>query len=284
MHPSEFRVRALVRPSYAGLKLKNLQDCGAEIVTGDLLDKQSLAKALEGCWGVYGMTDFWKDPHHPEKEFQQGQNLMDAIRETDSVKSIVYSSLECTSELTQGKIAVPCFDEKAKVARYAKQFNLPMTEIRLAFYYENLTSWFKPKRYGADETFIFDFPMADKRLDLTPVCDIGAAVVEIFRKPEKYLGKAISLAGDSLTGKEIAQTFEKVTGQKAVYQPLTIEQFLQSGGENAEILAPLFRFLQLPEIAGKLRSVEETKKITRSIRTFKEWLHENQHLMMAPSK
>ena len=56
--PSEYSVRCLTRnpASEAAQKLKTL---GAEIVEADLTKPETLERALEGCWGCFGVTNFY---------------------------------------------------------------------------------------------------------------------------------------------------------------------------------------------------------------------------------
>src|SRR4051794_3929282 len=67
-----FDVRVLTRKpdSPAAQQLRAL---GAEIVQGDLDDRASLQRALEGVYGVFGVTNFWE---HFAKEREQGFNLV----------------------------------------------------------------------------------------------------------------------------------------------------------------------------------------------------------------
>jgi uncharacterized protein YbjT (DUF2867 family) len=56
--PEKYRVRALTRnPSSSASK--KLEDLGAEVVKADLTVPSDLVSALEGCWGVFGVTNFY---------------------------------------------------------------------------------------------------------------------------------------------------------------------------------------------------------------------------------
>ena len=65
----EFSVRALTRNVNSD-KAKALTDIGAEVVKADLDDYESLKKAFEGAYGVFGITNFWEH-FSPEKETEQ---------------------------------------------------------------------------------------------------------------------------------------------------------------------------------------------------------------------
>jgi uncharacterized protein YbjT (DUF2867 family) len=57
-HPDSYRVRCLTRNTESSAA-KVLADQGAQLVQGDLTDRNSLAAAVEGCWGVFAVTNFY---------------------------------------------------------------------------------------------------------------------------------------------------------------------------------------------------------------------------------
>src|SRR5215212_1913995 len=66
-----FDVRAITRKADSPAA-QALRELGAELVQGDLDDPASLRAALEGCYGAFGVTNFWE---HFAKEREQGHNL-----------------------------------------------------------------------------------------------------------------------------------------------------------------------------------------------------------------
>ncbi|PYI00318.1 hypothetical protein BO78DRAFT_330299, partial [Aspergillus sclerotiicarbonarius CBS 121057] len=48
---------------------------------------------------------------------------------------------------------------------------------------------------------------------LVAVSDIGYFAADAFLNPDKYKGKAVSLAGDELTFDQMVQVFQQKTGQ-----------------------------------------------------------------------
>jgi uncharacterized protein YbjT (DUF2867 family) len=121
-----------------------------------------------------------------------------------------------------------------------------------------------------DGTIVFDFPMEDKKLDLICAEDIGKIVLHILMKPKEHEGKCLNVASISLTGEEIARLYSKITGETAVYKPMTLDQFRTSGKEFADILANMFQFYQ--EFEGKLRDIETSRKVIPDLLTFDEWI------------
>lgn len=57
-YPDAYRVRAITRnPDSDAAKI--LQTQGAEIVQADLTVPETLAAAVKGCWGIFGVTNFY---------------------------------------------------------------------------------------------------------------------------------------------------------------------------------------------------------------------------------
>ncbi len=63
-YPQEYAVRALTR-SPNSEKAKELVQYGAEIVVGDMSVYSDLQSALKGCWGVFGVTNFYDSVWYP---------------------------------------------------------------------------------------------------------------------------------------------------------------------------------------------------------------------------
>lgn len=57
-YPAEYKVRAITRDAQS-TAAKALAALGAEIVEADLTKPETLPAAVEGCWGVFGVTNFY---------------------------------------------------------------------------------------------------------------------------------------------------------------------------------------------------------------------------------
>ena len=118
---SGFSLRAITRdPSKDNAKA--LAAKGAEVVSANLDDVESLKKAFAGAHGVFGVTNFWEH-FSAEKEKAQAKNIADAARAA-GVKHVIWSTLEDTRQfmsaddkrmpMLQEKYRVPHFDAKAE--------------------------------------------------------------------------------------------------------------------------------------------------------------------------
>ena len=130
-----FTARAITRDPSKD-KAKALAAAGAEVVSADLDNVESLKKAFAGAHGVFAVTNFWEH-FSGEKEIAQAKNIAEAAKAA-GVKHVIWSTLEDTRKLMaaddtrmpmlQGKYRVPHFDAKAEAdAAFA---GLPVTYPR----------------------------------------------------------------------------------------------------------------------------------------------------------
>ncbi|MGD8922878.1 MAG: NmrA/HSCARG family protein [Candidatus Zixiibacteriota bacterium] len=235
----KFGVRCLTRHPESE-KAKALKDAGCEIVRGDLADPASLPPALEGCYGVFGLTNFWE---HYDKEFEQGKNLIDAVADSD-VQHFVYSTLPPANKISGGKLPAPHLDLKAQLEEYARSKKLPATFVSVAFYYENFTTFFPPQPQE-DGSFAFGFPQGDTPLAGVSVEDVGGVVAPIFENRDEFLGKVVGIVGDDLTPEQYARTMTDKLGVKVVYNYIPREVFASFDFPGADDLANMFEFNRL---------------------------------------
>jgi uncharacterized protein YbjT (DUF2867 family) len=264
-----FAVRALTR-NPGSPAAKALAEGGAEVVKGDLDDPASIAAALEGVYGVYGVTNFWE---HFAKEAEQGRTLVSAVAAAN-VAHLVLSTLPPVEKATDGALRSPHFDIKAEYEEYARSLNIPATYIHVPFYYDNFLAFFPPRPAG-DGTYQFGFPQGDTPLAAIAVEDVGRIVARIFEQPEKYLGQTVSLAGDEIPPQQYAETMSRHTGADIRYAYVPRETFAALGFPGAEDLADMFEFYRL-HIPSRKKEIEEWRAITPELQSFDTWMAKNQ--------
>lgn len=256
----KFDVRALTRkPDSAAAQ--SLRALGADVVQGDLDDPASLRAALQGVYGVFGVTNFWE---HFEKEAEQGRNLVEAVSEAN-VGHFIFSTLPPIEKATGGALKSPHFDIKAEHEDYAHRLGIPSTFVHVPFYYENFLYFFPP-RPVADGTYQFGFPQGDTPLAAMAAEDVGLVVAPMFEEPEKYIGQVVKLAGDEIPATAYAAAMSRATGADIRYAWVPREVFAALGFPGAEDLADMFEFyrLHIP-----------SRAITPGVQSFETWVTRN---------
>ena len=275
-----FAVRALTRNPNSE-KAKALAKLGAEVVAADVDDVESLRRAFSGAYGAFCVTFFWEHLS-PEKETAQGRALAQAARD-EGVQHIIWSTLEDTRKWVplsdnrmptlQGKYKVPHLDSKADAD--ADFENLPSTILLTSFYWDNLINFgLEPKR-DADGGLAFTLPMADKRLAGIAAEDIGKCGYGIFKRPD-LIGKRVGIAGEYLTGSEMASALTEAVGEEVRYNYVPPEVFRTFGFPGAEDLGNMFQFFRdfEADFCGA-RPLEFSRSLNPALQTFKGWLKEN---------
>lgn len=261
----EFGVKALTRNPESA-KAAALKQAGAEVVRGDLADSRSLRAALEGCYGVFGVTNYWE---HFAKEYQHGKNLIDAVTGA-GVEHFVFSSLPHVKKATNGVLESPHFDLKAELEEYAGRAKHGSTFVHVAFYFENFLTFFPPKDQG-DGVFAFGFPQGDTPLAGVSVEDVGGVVRAIFARPEQFRDRRVGIVGDDLPPAKYAEIMTRVLGKKIVYNYIPKEVFAAFGFPGADDLANMFEFNRL-YIPNRAADLAESRRLYPAMQSFETWM------------
>ncbi|MCX6164791.1 MAG: NmrA/HSCARG family protein, partial [Ignavibacteriae bacterium] len=202
---SEFAVRAITRNTDSE-KAKALASLGAEVVSADVDNLESLKNAFKGVYGVYAVTNFWEH-FSPEKENSQIKNIALAAKAA-GVKHVIWSTLEDTRKWVplkdnrmptlMEKYKVPHFDGKGESNHYFTDYGVPTTFLLTSFYWDNFIYFGMGPKKGPDGKLSITIPMGDKKLPGIAAEDIGKCAYGIFKKGNEYIGKTVGIAGEHL--------------------------------------------------------------------------------------
>jgi len=260
-----YAVRAITRDPQSE-KAQALSAQGVEVVGGDLDDPASLREAMAGCYGVYGVTNFWE---HFDREYQHGINLVDAVADS-GIGHFVFSTLPNVEQLTGGELRVPHFDLKARMEAYARELNLPATYVHIAYYFDNFLHFLVPQKQP-DGTFAFGFPQGDTPLAGIAAEDVGGAVATIFEDRERFLGQTIYLVGDDLPAAEYAAAMTRITQRPVSYTHIPREVYAADGSAVTEDLANMFEFYRT-RVLNRTADLAQTRELFPGVQSFESWL------------
>jgi uncharacterized protein YbjT (DUF2867 family) len=277
---SEFTPRALTRKVDSD-QAKALAKAGADVVRADLDDEESLKRAFQGAYGAFCVTNFWEH-FSPEKEFSQATNMARAAKAA-GVKHVIWSTLEDTRTkvpLTddrmptlQGKYKVPHFDGKGAADQIFRDVGVPTTFLLTSYYWDNLIHFGMGPKRGPDGKLAITFPMDDKKLPGIAAEDIGKTAYAIFKRGREYIGKTIAIAGEHLSGKEMADKLARALDKEVKYNAVPADVYRGFGFPGADDLGNMFQFKRdFNEDFCGVRDLELGRKLNPQMQTFDQWL------------
>jgi uncharacterized protein YbjT (DUF2867 family) len=278
-----FTVRALTRDAHSD-KARRLHDLGVDVVAADVGDPESLTRAFRGAYGAFCVTFFWEH-FSPETEIQHATNMARAAKAA-GVKHAIWSTLEDTRKLVplddnrmptlKGKYKVPHFDAKGEANAIFEKQGPPTTCLNTAFFWDNMIHFGMGPKPGPDGTLALTMPMGDKKLPGIAAEDIGKCAFGIFKGGSVYAGKTIGIAGEHLTGAQMAAALTRALGRTVVYNAVSPETYRGFGFPGADDLGNMFQYKRdFEKEYCAARPIGVSRELNPELQSFAEWLEAN---------
>ena len=229
---SKYTVRVLSR-SASSKEAKELASIpGVTIFEGDSNDEPTLREAFKDVEFVFANTNGFVIGE--KAEIYWGIRLYELAREF-RVKHFVYAGLYYASKLGNfnPKYRTGHLDGKAKVVEYlSAQPTTPMawSILTSCLYVESLSEFLRPFPDPADpNTMVFAVPLGDGKCPLIHLEDYGAYARWILDTPDRSNGLNLHVATEDIAWKDLVAAFSAVTGQKAVYKNVTLDEYFTLG-------------------------------------------------------
>jgi len=280
---SAFRARAVTRNPGSDAA-KALAKLGAEVVAGDVDDAASIERAFRGAHGAYCVTFFWAHLS-VEKEQAEARIMANAAKKT-GLAHVLWSTFEDTRRwvpLTDdrmptlmGKYKVPHFDGKAEANRFFSEAGVPTTFYHTSAYWENFIAFGWGPKPGPDGQLLLTLPMGDRKLPAIAADDIGKCAYGVFQRGGEFIGKSIGVAGEHLTGTELAASLGKAIGRPVRYNAVTPAVYRSFGFPGADDVGNMFQFKRdFNDDYCRLRDPALARSLNPELQTFAQWLTEN---------
>jgi uncharacterized protein YbjT (DUF2867 family) len=270
-------VRALVRDPETD-RAKAVRALGAELVTGDLRDRDSLTGAVRGARAVFsvqmppskaGGFDF-------DGELTRAVNLIEAALAA-GVPQFVHTSVSGAGQHTEapgwaeGRWAAmePFMTAKAGIQDRVREAGFThWSIIKPGFFMENFlpsVAYLFPR--GVEGGLVTVLKPAT-RLSLVAVDDIGATAAAAFAEPSRFHGVELELASECLTMAEIAATLSRALGTELAAPELTMEEAIAAGMPGPGVASHEF-----VEVVGQPARPEYARALGIPLTTFERWAH-----------
>jgi uncharacterized protein YbjT (DUF2867 family) len=278
-----FAVRAVTRDVDSD-KAKALAESGAEVVAADVDDDASLRRALDGAYGAYFVTFFWAH-FSPDREKKEAMSMATAAKAV-GLRHAIWSTLEDTRlwvplddarlPTLMGQYKVPHFDAKGESNRIFTELGVPTTFLLTSFYWDNLIHFGMGPRRESDGRLVFTLPMDDKKLPGIAADDIGRCAYGIFKQGATYIGRTVGIAGEHLTGEQMAAALADALGEEVSYRAIPPEVYRGLGFPGAEDLGNMFQFKR--DFEGDFcgaRDPAVARALNPALKSFRKWLEIN---------
>jgi len=278
-----FVARAITRKPDSDKALA-LARLGVEVVAGDADDPPSLERAMAGAFGVFCVTNFWEH-FSAEREGAQAMAMARATRKVGA-QHVVWSTLEDTRRWVplsdtrlptlHGKYKVPHFDSKGQVDRVFAEEAAPITYLLAAFYWENFISFGMGPRKGPDGDLALALPLGGVRLPGIAAEDIGRCAYGLFRRGTGTVGQRFGIAGEILSGAEMAAKMTRALGRKVNFHDVPFDVYRSLGFPGAEDLGNMFQFQAiLGDEFLRSRDAAISRSLNPDLLNFDAWLAAN---------
>jgi len=278
-----FTARALTRDVTSD-KARALAALGAEVVAADIDDPESLKRAFRGAHGAFCVTFFWAH-FSAEKEIAEGRAMARAAKDA-GLQHAIWSTFEDTRKwiplsdnrmpTLQGKYKVAHFDGKAEVNAAFTALGVPTTFLLTSFYWDNLISFGSGPKKGPDGKLYLTMPMGDKKLPGIAAEDIGKCAYGIFQRGREFIGKTVGIAGEHLTGAQMAAALTTALGQEVRYNEVSPDVYRSFGFPGADDVGNMFQFKRdfESDYCGA-RDLALSRALNPELQTFAQWLARN---------
>lgn len=278
-----FVARAITRDPDSE-KGRALAAAGAEVVAGDADVPASLEAAFEGAHGAYLVTNFWEHMS-TEREIAQATALARATK-TAGVEHVIWSTLEDTRRYVplsdermptlQDKYNVPHFDAKGEADAVFVAEQVPVTWLKVAFYWENFIYFGQGPHTGPDGNLVLALPLGGGKLPGIAVGDVGRVAYGIFAKGTSMVGETVGIAGETLSGPELAAAFAKHLGRPVAFYDMPFDDYRALGFPGADDMGNMYQWQAIvgEEFLG-LRSADTARALNPALLTFDAWLAAN---------
>jgi uncharacterized protein YbjT (DUF2867 family) len=270
-------------------KAKALAAAGAEVVAADVEDADSLRRAFDGAYGAYCVTFYWAH-FSPEKEMLHAHNMARAAHDAE-LRHVIWSTLEDTRNwipLSDDRMPtlmehykVPHFDAKGESDAAFRELGVPTTYLLTSFYWDNFIHFGMGPARGADGKLAITFPLGVAKMPSIAAEDIGRCAYGIFKRPE-LIGKRVGIAGEHVSGAEMAGGFSNLLGEEVRYNAVEPSVYRGFGFPGADDLGNMFQFYRdFESDFRKPRDVAFSRELNPQLQDFAAWLEANKSAIKA---
>jgi uncharacterized protein YbjT (DUF2867 family) len=118
--------------------------------------------------------------------------------------------------------------------------------------------------------------MGDRKLPGIAADDIGRCAYGIFKEGAELIGRTIGIAGEHLSGEQMAAALSRALGEPVRYNAITPEAYRALGFPGADDLGNMFQFYRdFADDFCRARNLDVARSLNPSLQSFNAWLDHN---------
>ena len=119
-------------------------------------------------------------------------------------------------------------------------------------------------------------PLGGQKLPGIGAEDIGGCAYGILKRGPSVAGQSFGIAGETLSGDEMAAKLGNALGQPVKFQDVPFDVYRGLGFPGADDLGNMFQYhMELGEAFLKARDPKLTRELNPGTRDFDQWLRDN---------
>lgn len=209
-------VRAMVRSEDE--RAQALRDLGAEVVTGDLLDLDSMHRAIAGCETMYfGMS--------VSDTYLAATVNTAAVAKHHGVKAFVNMSQMTVSQMSITETTASPQHKLHWLAEQALNWSgLPVVHVRPTVLLEGFFLIFTAD--SVRESNQIRLPFGEGKTSPVAVADVARVIAALLADPQPHIGKIYNLTGPQSEDMNFyAREYSKALGRTITFQDIAVEQW-----------------------------------------------------------
>ena len=206
-------VRAMVRNDDE--RAQALRDMGAEVVVGDLLDLDSMHRAIAGCETMYfGMS--------VSDDYLAATVNAAAVAKHHGVKAFVNMSQMTVAQMSITETTPSPQHKLHWLAEQALNWSgLPVVHVRPTVFMENFFLLFTAD--SVRESDQIRLPLGEGKTSPVAVEDVARVLATVLANPQPHLGKIYHLTGPQSENMHFyAEEYSKALGRTVTYQDIPV--------------------------------------------------------------
>ncbi|MDQ3738337.1 MAG: NmrA/HSCARG family protein [Actinomycetota bacterium] len=233
---------------------------GASLVHGDLDDPDTVRQAMQDVAAVFSVQAITSGL---DVEARQALTAVDAAHAA-GVGHVVYSSVD-GAERSSG---VPHFESKWQVEQRLHELGIPTTVLRPVFFIDNFADHVAPQQVDG-ELVVRLALREDKPLQMIATADIGVFAADAIEQRDTHVGISIALAGDELTGSQIAAALQEASGMQTRFETQPIDEVRAFSSD----MALMFEWIN--DLGYDHADIPALRRQHPGLRTLRDWLSES---------